>query len=304
MKLKHLLLFGFVLILRSFHIYANNPGIVINEILFNPRGSGYDFVELYNNSDETFDANKMYIAKRTNTGTIGTITLLSKKQRLILPGDYIVLTEDSANLSLNYLVKNSDAILTVGTLPSMANDKGSVLVLNENKEIIDEVDYDESWHFKLIDNPEGISLERIDPNATTKDASNWHSAASSAGYATPTYQNSQYKQIESVAGIFKITPTVFSPDNDGLNDVASIQYTMEQPGYVANVSIFNTSGQLVRHLIKNGIMSTTGYWNWDGLDNKNMALPMGQYIVLNEVFNLQGKTKRFKNVVVLARLRN
>ncbi len=65
--------------------------------------------------------------------------------------------------------------------------------LNAQGNIIDELVYNEKWHFKLIDNDEGVALERIDYNAPTQQQDNWHSAASSVGYGTPTYKNSQYK---------------------------------------------------------------------------------------------------------------
>jgi hypothetical protein len=44
-----------------------------------------------------------------------------------------------------------------------------------------------------------------------------------------------------------------------------------------------------------------GYWNWDGLNDKGMVLPVGIYILFAELFNLQGKKERFKLAIVLAR---
>jgi hypothetical protein len=44
-----------------------------------------------------------------------------------------------------------------------------------------------------------------------------------------------------------------------------------------------------------------GSWKWDGLDENNQPLPTGQYIMLSEIFNLQGMRKQFKHVVVLTR---
>ena len=47
-----------------------------------------------------------------------------------------------------------------------------------------------------------------------------------------------------------------------------------------------------------------GSWNWDGLDEKGQKLLIGNYIIYTELFNLQGKKKQYKNVVVLARRLN
>lgn len=274
---------------------------IINEILFNPRSNGYDFVEFFNNSNKIFDASKLYIANRNSSGIISSLKPLSTVPFYIFPGDYIVETEDADNLALQYLVKNLDNVLAISSPPSFSDDEGTVLALNFQGNVIDEVKYKDDWHFKLIDNAEGVSIERIDPSGISQDAANWHSAASSAGYGTPTYKNSQYKLVNSINATIEVTPKVFSPDNDGRDDIASIQYAVTEPGYIANVTIFNAAGNPIRNLVRNGTLGLTGYWNWDGLDDKGQKLPVGSYVVFTEIFNLQGKKQQFKNVVVLAR---
>lgn len=277
---------------------------IINEILFNPRSGAYDYVEFYNNSNKIFDASKLYFANRNSSGIVSSIKALSAVPCYIFPGDYIVETENADNLALNYLVKNPDNVLTISSPPSFPDDAGTVVALNFQGTVIDEVKYKDDWHFKLIDNAEGVALERIDPNAPSQDPANWTSAASTAGYGTPTYQNSQYKRIQSINATIEITPGVFSPDNDGRDDIATIQYAVTEPGYVANITIFDPSGRPVRNLVRNGTMALSGYWNWDGLDDKGLKLPVGSYVVFTEIFNLQGKKKQFKNVLILARKLN
>lgn len=274
---------------------------IINEILFNPRSNGYDFVEFFNNSNKIFDASKLYIANRNSSGIISSLKPLSTVPFYIFPGDYIVETEDADNLALQYLVKNLDNVLAISSPPSFSDDEGTVLALNFQGNVIDEVKYKDDWHFKLIDNAEGVSIERIDPSGISQDAANWHSAASSAGYGTPTYKNSQYKLVNSINATIEVTPKVFSPDNDGRDDIASIQYAVTEPGYIANVTIFNAAGIPIRNLVRNGTLGLTGYWNWNGLDDKGLKLPVGTYIIYTEIFNLQGKKQHFKTTTVLAR---
>ncbi len=274
---------------------------IINEILFNPKPNAYDYVEFYNNSNKIFDAAKLYIANRNSSGVISSIKALSASPCYIFPGDYIVVTEDAANLAMNYLVKNPDNVFIVSSLPSFSDDEGDVIALNFQGIVADEVKYKDDWHFKLIDNAEGVSLERIDPAGPSQDESNWHSAASTAGYGTPTYKNSQYKLLNAINATIEIVPKVFSPDNDGHDDIASIQYQVTEPGYIANITIFDAAGRPVRNLVRNGTLGLQGYWNWDGLDDKGNKLPVGTYIIFTEIFNLLGKKSQFKNTVVLAR---
>lgn len=274
---------------------------IINEILFNPRSNAFDYVEFYNNSNKIFDASKLYIANRNSSGVISSIKALSTVPFYIFPGDYIVETEDADNLILQYLVKSPDHVLLISSPPSFPDDEGTVIALNFQGNIVDEVKYKDDWHFKLIDNTEGVALEKIDPGGQSQDAANWHSAASTAGYGTPTYKNSQYKLLNSIDATIELIPKVFSPDNDGRDDIATIQYKVTEPGYIANITIFDASGRPVRNLVRNGTLGLEGYWNWDGLDDKGLKLPIGTYILLTEIFNLQGKKEKFKNAVVLAR---
>lgn len=280
---------------------AITQDLVVNEILFHPRPNGYDYVELYNKSKKIIDLSKILLANRNAAGSIDNIKPVSNQPVYIFPGDYVVVTEDADNLALNYLVKAPSKVMVIPALPSYPNTGGTVVLVNEQGAVVDEVAYSNKWHFPLTDNDEGIALERIDPDQPAQSAQNWHSAASTAGFGTPTYRNSQYKSVETGRGVVTISPAVFSPDGDGFNDIASITYNLPQNGFVANITIFDATGRPVKNLVRNATTSTSGYWNWNGLNDKNNPLPIGTYIVLSEFFNLQGKKQVYKNTVVLAR---
>lgn len=276
---------------------------IINEILFEPKPNAYDYVELYNPGPNIFDAGELYISNRNNNGQIGTPVALSPSPYAIFPGDHIVITEKAGSLALNYLVKNPMNVLEA-RLPSYPSDKGTVVLMNAQGQIIDEVSYTRDWHFKLIDNFRGVSLERIDPSGPSSEASNWHSAASTAGYGTPSYANSQSRKQPAIQARFEIAPSVFSPDNDGYNDITTLYYKTSTPGFIANIFIFDAAGRLVKHLTRNSLLGNNGHWNWDGTDNKGQLLPIGIYIIQTELFNLNGDKQRFRNTVVLAKKLN
>lgn len=282
---------------------AENFDLVINEILFNPLPLGVDYVELYNRSPKIIDLNKIYIANRNSSNIISSIQQLVPESVLFFPGDYIVLTVDPEGVKNQYITTNPDAFLKLKSMPSFPNTNGTVIILNGQGNIIDEVNYSEKWHFALLHNTKGVSLERIDFNEPSLE-NNFHSASTSSGYGTPGYINSQYKSIEEVPGELMVSPEIFSPDNDGIDDFATINYSFPSPGYVANITIFDASGRPVRYLQKNSLSGTKGYYRWDGLDDKNRKLPQGIYIIFTEIFNKEGKKKLFKNTIVLARRNN
>lgn len=278
--------------------------VVINEILFNPIPTGVDYVELYNRTTKVIDLKNIYIANRNSAGTISSITQLSTENYLFFPEEFIVVTSDASVVKRDFITLNMDAFAEVGSTPSFNDDKGDVIILNEQGKIVDELVYSDKWHFKLIDNKEGVALERIDYNAPTQKQDNWHSAAISVGYGTPTYKNSQYRMDLQVQGDITVSPEIVSPDNDGIDDFATIDYNFPSPGYVANITIFDANGRIVRYLQRNALCGTKGNFRWDGLGEKFQKLPVGIYIIFTEVFNLDGKKKQFKNTIVLARRNN
>ncbi|TSA42609.1 MAG: hypothetical protein D4R55_02285 [Chitinophagaceae bacterium] len=280
---------------------ADSLDVVINEILFNPRAGGVDYVELYNRSTKIIDLKKLSLANRNSTAQISNIFPLSSFGNLLLPGMYVVVTADASLVKRDYICLNPESFTEPSSMPSFNDDQGDVVLLNEQGKIVDELAYDAKWHFKLIDNPEGVSLERINVDAPTQQSDNWHSAASSVGYGTPTYKNSQFHLDDATSGELKLSPEIISPDNDGIDDVASLEYQLPTPGWVANITIFDAAGRIVRYLQRNALCGIKGNFRWDGLGEKNQALPVGIYIFLTELFNLEGKKKQFKQVIVLAR---
>lgn len=273
----------------------DTSGIVINEVLFNPVSAGFDYVEIYNSGNKIYDLKDLSISNETSAHVP-----LSENPYLIFPGDYFVLTENPEWVMTNYVVKDSTHILHC-YLPTLPDDFGKVRVQSRFALIVDEVDYSKSWHFPLLANPEGVSLERINFSQPTNNNSNWISASSTSGFGTPGYQNSQFRTDVLLQGAMHVSPKIFSPDQDGHDDFTVLEYQMNEPGYVATISIFDASGRRVRTLANNSTLSMKGNFRWDGLDDKSRAASMGAYIIVTEIFNLQGKTRRFRNSVVLAR---
>jgi Lamin Tail Domain len=274
--------------------------LVINEILFNPRSDGTDYVEIYNRSPNIINLKTILLANRSSAGVIGSMRTLSAVDLAMFPGEYYVLSADEKMVKRQFTAINRSAFLNL-TMPSYPDASGTIVLTDQGGLIVDELAYDEKWHFPLITNNEGVALERIDPNAATQNKDNWHSAAKDVGYGTPSYQNSQFRLDLQVQGDLTVMPEVFSPDNDGNDDFLTISYRFPETGYVLNCTVFDAAGRAVKALQRNAILSQQGSFRWDGLNDQHQQLPMGPYVIYTEVFNLQGKVKRFKNQVVLAR---
>jgi hypothetical protein len=277
--------------------------IVINEVLFDPNDGGVDFVEIYNRSAKVLDLKNLVLCTQdTLTNTLSDFNLIAPEGFLLFPGEYLVLSESGATVQMQY--PNATAIdrcLDMTNIPSMNVDGDIVVLADTGFHIIDKLIYFSSWHFPLLQNTKGVSLERIDFNRTTQDATNWHSAAETAGFATPTKQNSEFNPGGADDGAVTITEQIFSPDGDGFNDVVNIDYTFTDPGYVANITIYDSRGRLVRTLVHGELLGTEkGTYSWDGTMDDRTKARVGAYVVYFEVYAADGKVKKYKRSCVLA----
>lgn len=274
--------------------------IVVNEILFNPEVGGVDFVELYNRSSKILNIADLSIGN-LQVG-VDTSILSVTQNFLFLPETYVVITESPSYIRNRYLPKNPQWLVE-NDLPAFNNDLGNVTIISNSNNppiIIDAFDYDKDFHHVLLEDENGVSLERINPDAESQESSNWHSAAQSVGFATPTYQNSQFVGNTEVSdGIITIPEKSFSPNGDGFKDFLQINYQLDIPDYLANVKIFDSAGRLVRDLMKNELIGTEGTFKWDGSTNENRLARMGVYIIYVQIFTPNGQVKEYKETCAL-----
>jgi len=273
--------------------------VLISEVLFNPVAGGSDYVEIYNNSGKEISTNRLYLASRDSKLELTQIYPLSKSKRMFLPENYLALTKDTNGVFPWFEIKCRECFLQMEKFPSYNNDFDYVVLLNENMQVIDELFYSEKMHHLLLAEEKGISLERISFAENTNDIKNWHSASTTSGYGTPGYKNSQV-EIEN-ATVPKVTFNLesFSPNFDGYNDEYQINYELEKPGYIANISIFDSAGRFVLKLANNEILGTSGTIVWNGNDESGHRQNLGVYVVLVEIFNTSGELYQYKDGVVL-----
>ncbi|MBC8047019.1 MAG: lamin tail domain-containing protein, partial [Fimbriimonadaceae bacterium] len=277
--------------------------IVINEILFNPVTNGFDYIELYNRSDKFISMSDLSIAEfdLNDTASIDEITQISANAKLFLPGTYVLITENINQIASTYFISNTDNFIENNNTPNYPDDEGIVALLDANGNTIDRLHFYDDWHFALLDDENGVSLERLNYNAATQDINNWHSAAEDKHFGTPGYQNSVFGEIGSGENLINLEYDVFSPDGDAYHDYLIINYNSPAAGYVANVSIFDAQGRKIKELSNNNTISAEGFFTWDGLNEDSDKAKMGIYIVYAELFNLEGTIEKEKLKCTLVR---
>jgi len=276
--------------------------LVINEILHNAETGGVDFVELYNRSDKVVNLADLIIAKRDEEGLIDDAVPIDVDY-LLFPDEYIVLTNDPIDIKNRYITQNQYGFLNV-SIPTF-DDKEDVVTLYRpailGEVVIDELTYDESFHFALLSDKNGVSLERINPDGLTQTTDNWHSAAEQVGFATPTYKNSQFLMTDTnIEKVIWVEKPRLSPDEDGFEDFLLINYALPNAGYAANLSLFDSKGRLVRDLLQNSLLASEGTIKWDGLTDEGSNARAGIYVLYASLLNPDGDTIEYKKAIVVA----
>ena len=269
--------------------------IIINEILFDPYTGGSDYIELYNLSNKSIDLYGYMIADYDNAiDNYKTITT----HYILNPESYVLLTEDSIATANDFFQNNSQVFLEMD-LPTFPNDSATAYVLNPDSIVLDYFSYSDDMHFDLINNVEGVSLERIGFSFPSNNPSSWHSAAESAGWGTPGLENSH--NFGSVVSdlFFNVDTPVFSPNSDGFEDIAIFSYQMNSPGNVANLVVYDKLGRVINTLLSNELLSSDGVITWDGVMTSGDKAPIGIYLIYFEVFDLNGNVQVVKKTVTL-----
>jgi len=274
--------------------------IAINEVLFNPLPDNVDFVEIYNRSNKTIDLKDIRIANCDDLGQLNSISEIAPNGFLLFPKQYLVLTSSDQKVKEKYKTINQNGFVNILGMPSFNDDEGTIVICDKSLNMIDKFKYTDKMQFELLNSVDGVSLERINFNYPTNDQGNWHSAAESVGFATPAYKNSQYSENIQTTDDIKVSPEVFSPDNDGYNDVLQISYSLKSSGFVANIDIYDSNGRLEKHLVKSQQLAMEGVFTWDGINELNQKGEIGIYVIYIELFDLKGDMKKYKKTCVLA----
>lgn len=294
---------------------------ILNEILFNPVTGGKDFVELYNTSNKVLNTADLVFSNAVILdGNLANASSLQTRpvdiNWLVFPNEYVVITEDADQVRGQYATPNPEYFVE-NDLPTYDDKEGSVFLYAAydsayidnfgNSQtaylatVMDIFDYSEAYHSPLIDDQNGVSLERIDFDAPTNDANNWHSAATEVGYATPAYQNSSFFANDlSGEDLIQLPVETVSPDGDGYEDFLLINYNVDDLGYVATIDVYDATGRLIRNLVNGELLAREGSLQWDGTNNDGRKARVGIHLLAIEIFRPDGSVKRFKKTCIVA----
>jgi len=257
--------------------------VVINEILYDSRDDG-EWIELFNRGSQAVDLRDWELA---DTGGMATVSD-TISNFILEAGEFIVLTGASNHLTAPHVA--------LSNFPGLNNDDDKLTLRDYSGTLQDSVHYFAKWG-----GGDGISLERINPELGSNDSSNWSGCVAHGG-STPGAANSIFAPIVPLETTIGVAPNPFSPDGDGHDDVAIIQFQLPVTTAAVHLKIYDMRGRLVRHLLNNAPTGATYRLIWNGAGDNGETQRMGIYILFLQALNeRQGIVQEARTTVVLAK---
>jgi hypothetical protein len=252
---------------------------LINEIMYDPVQGGHEYIELYNPGDDFLDLYDLKLRVVEPGSMDGTLVELSGDSHLLFPDAKVVLAKNSRALREEWGLGPGVAVVEVADWRSLPNSGACLQLTDRSGALLDQCCYHDSLHHALVGVTTGVALERIHSGSCASLSQCWTSAAASARYGTPGMQNSHSRMPSEPGGMLELHPEVFSPDNDGFEDLLEIGLQDSGETRLINIFITDLNGIRVREIVFRGIPGSGDVYSWDGLDDSGNSVLPGIYIV-------------------------
>jgi hypothetical protein len=269
--------------------------LIINEIMFDPAAGNSEFVEFLNNSSDSLQLGGTAL----HFGTDKKVKI-SSVYNLLAPNKYFVLAADSTIYNNYFFLNSNRNSVGLNSSLSLSNEGSKLVVKDARGTTLDSLYYTPIWHNKNIVSTKNKSLERLNPSLNSNDRTNWNTSVAIEG-ATPLQANSIFTATLMSESKAAILPNPFSPDGDGFEDFATINFSLKQQLAQVRIKVFDSQGRLVRTIAHNKPSGPNNSIIFDGLDDNGRSLRIGIYILLIEIVTNSGETEVLKLPAVIAR---
>ncbi len=225
--------------------------------------------------------------------------MITEEDLFIHPASYFVVTSDGMNIKSQYPNAQESTFIEISSMPSLPSDEGTVFIYNLGNTEIDKFEYNEEYHSLLLEDPNGVSLERILFSGGSNDPNNWFSASSSENNATPGYENSQSRAPQNQVGAVMVDPPTFAPDIPGASNFTTLNYSFDNPGNTLNIRVVDADGRVIKDITQNAVVGTDGFFTWDGSTNNGGKARVGYYMIIIEVISSEGRISYIRDKVAI-----
>lgn len=271
---------GWLLGITPVVCFSQGP-LYINELYYDTDKKSQEWIELYNPSQRSVDLNRWSIRDGRKKVTLCSYSLL-------LPANsHIVLTSTKMPDSVRQIVNSS--------LPEWNNSGDDVVLYDADEHVSDSLVYSSDWGGHRF-----ISLERLSWEHPANNPDNWATCIDPAGHTAGRRNSVRSPQITAKISL-SISPSPFSPDQDGIEDQAIVTYALPMSRATIHIKIYDDVGRLVRYLCNTESSGPQGCKIWDGTADNGRRCRMGIYIVyMQAIDEMAGRVEQAKEVCVLA----
>lgn len=249
-----------------------NGGVMITEILADPRETDCDFVEIWNGTTDSLDMFGWTL--QDDGGDICRIL----QHVIVPPNDYVACASDTA------IVRMCNGELSGFVRPSLNIHSllDSVTLRTPSGFVADKAVYDKSWHSQALVSAKGRSLEKRVPEARNTSASDWGSSTDVDGSTPGTSNTIEFEVLKSF-DILRASPSPFSTLRSAGRHPCVISWTQPFDQATARMYVLRLDGSIVAELLNGEFIGRQGAVTWDGVNSVNAApLPIGIYIAAFE----------------------
>ena len=260
--------------------FSQGP-LYINELYYDTDKKSQEWIELNNPSQRSVDLNKWSIRDSRKK------VVLCTYSQLLPANSYIVLTSIKMPDSVRQIVNSS--------LPEWNNSGDDVVLYDADGRISDSLAYSSDWGGHRF-----ISLERLSWEQPSNDPDNWATCIDPGGH-TAGRRNSVHAPESTAKISLSISPSPFSPDQDGFEDQTVVTYALPMTHAIIHIKIYDAMGRLVRYLCNTESSGPQGSKMWDGTADNGQHCRMGVYVIyMQAIDELAGRVEQAKGVCVLA----
>lgn len=249
----------------------------INEVMFHSDADYVDYVELKNGTDAPVDLRQLGLADFDEvSGVWSTPKWISEGSWLLAPGAEVCIASD---LSRVKRIPVGECWGVEASIPQLSSSGGGLVLITRGFEILDTAGFKADWHHPMLNETQGVALERVVPSLCGLYSSAWLSASTSSGYGTPGCSNSRRLSPLDHVSYLKVWPEVLNLRGTGAN--ASLQVSISLPeGYVAELSVVNEMGYRVSTIMNTALTGSLDKIFWSGNDAMGKLLEPGRYVMV------------------------
>lgn len=282
----------------SFSIARGNDfgDVLINEIMFDVSQIGYEYIELYNTTSNTITIENWSFADeadilRNRTNKILTTLALP-------PNGYAIIAHDSLAYYSTEPEMREYVLMTESSF-SLNNGGDMFQILDGEMSVIDSVRYSDDWHEDYLTETKDVSLEKLQPNLTSNEETNWLSCTDEDG-GTPLRANS-YTGVIANSGTISVTPNPYSPSSSSEPYIV-IEFESGYRNALYDCTIYYENGSVARKLAESKFVAERGIITWNGRDDRGDILPLGPYpVVVTATDQRSGESVVLKELIVIAK---